>query len=104
MTSLAPKQTVVKEGTFRYDAVIECDIRIILSPVRYGSGDYEDPPEIENDVEQDTFYVQYGSTTERGVFNAGGGGYPSLAEAMAQAESPLGIGSTIRWKDHTGNA
>ena len=82
MRSLAPNETVVKEGTFLYDGEIECDIRIIRSPVRYGSGDHEDPPEVENDLEQSAFYIQYGSTTERGVFNAGGGGYPTLAEAV----------------------
>jgi hypothetical protein len=103
MTSLASNETIVKEGTFLYDGEIECDVRIVHSPIRYGSGDYEDPPEIENDLQRDTFYIQYGSTTERGIFNAGGGGYPSLTEAVAGAESAPGIGSTIRWKRGAAN-
>jgi len=103
MSSLAQNETIVKEGTFVYDGRIQCDVRIVHSPIRYGSGDYEDPPEIENDLEQDTFYIHYGSTTERGVFNAGGGGYPSLAEAMAAAEAAPGIGSTIRWSEGGAN-
>jgi hypothetical protein len=70
MSSLAPNETAVKEGTFLYGGKIECDIRIVRSPVRYGSGDYEDSPEIENDLEQDTFYIQYGSSTQRGSFNS----------------------------------
>jgi hypothetical protein len=67
----------------------------------YGSGDYEDPPEVTNDLQRETFYIQYGSTAQRGVFNAGGTSYPSLAEAVAGAESAPGIGSTIRWKTST---
>ncbi|HEX6706560.1 MAG TPA: hypothetical protein VF169_17505 [Albitalea sp.] len=98
MRSLASNETVVKEGTFLYDGEIECDIRIVHSPVRYGSGDHEDPPEVENDLAQSTFYIQYGSTTERAVFNSGGGGYPTLAEAVAAAAASPGIGSTIRWR------
>ena len=97
MRSIARNETVVKEGTFLYDGKIECDIRIIHSPIRYGSGDHEDLPEVENDREQSTFYIQYGSTTERGVFNASGGGYPTLAEAVAAALASPGIGNTICW-------
>ena len=83
---------------------MDVSVKVSNTPVRYGSGDYEDPPEIQNDVEQDTLHVEYGSTTERGVFNSGGGGYPSLADATAQAESVPDIGSTVRWKDDVGNA
>lgn len=57
MNSLAPNETVVKLGVFLYDGRIECDVRIVHSPIRYGSGDYEDPPEIENDLEQDIYYI-----------------------------------------------
>lgn len=98
MTSLAPNETVVMEGSFVYDGTIECDIRIVHSPIRYGSGDYEDPPEIADDVQCDTYYVQYGSTTARGVFTSGGMGFPSLSEAMTSAESVAGPGPTVRWK------
>ena len=98
MADLSPNETVVKEGTFLYDGKIQCDVRIIHSPVRYGSGDYEDPPDIQNDVDQDTYYIQYGSTTERGVFNAGGGAYGSLADAIAGVEGAPGIGGTVRWR------
>ena len=96
MSSLNPGETVVATGTFTYGAV-ECDLRIVLSPIRYGSGDYEDEPEIGNDVVQDTYYVQYGSVTQRGVFHAGGGGYPSLIEARLAVEAAPGIGPTVIW-------
>lgn len=99
MDPVRPNETVVKEGTYLYDGRVECDIRIVHSPMRYGSGDYEDSPEIENDVEIDTYYVWFGSITERGRFDAGGGAYSSLGDAMEGAKRAPGIGSSIRWKD-----
>lgn len=98
MSSLTPNEVVVKEGVFFYDGSVECDVRIVCTSIRYGSGDYEDEPEIANDLERKTFTVQYGSTTERGIFNAEGGAYSSLKEAIDSAESAPGIGSTIRWR------
>ncbi|WP_119965670.1 hypothetical protein [Simplicispira lacusdiani] len=103
MATLQPGERVVREGTFLYDLQIECDVRIVYSPIHYGTGDWEDPPEIQNDLEQDTYYVQYGSTTERGRFNAGGGGHRSLPEAMAAAEAAPGIGPTVRWLGPSAN-
>ena len=100
MSPLAPNETLVKEGTFLYDGIVVCDVLIVHSPIRYGSGDHEDPPEIYNDLERDTFYIYYGSTTERGRYNAGGGGYPSLEEAMAGAVYAPGIGRSVTWKEH----
>jgi len=91
------EHNIVKQGTFLYDELVECDIRIIFSKIHYGTGDYEDPPEIANDLVQDTFYLQYGSTTQRGVYNAGGGGFPSIEAAIKYAESAAGIGHTIKW-------
>jgi hypothetical protein len=95
--SLFPGESVVQAGTFLYDDQVECDLRIVLSPVRRGTGDYEDPPEVSDDVDQDTFYIQYGSTTSRGVFNTGGGDFPTLSAAVAHVESMSGFGNTVRW-------
>lgn len=100
MSANDANETVVRVGVFVYDGSVECDVRIVHRPIRYGSGDHEDPPEIEDDLEQDTYYIQFGSTTERGVFSAGGGGYASIAEAAAAAESAPGIGSTIQWQQN----
>lgn len=97
MSSPDTREKVVATGIFLYAGTIECDLRIVLSPIRYGSGDYEDEPDIAHDSVGDTYYVQYGSTTQRGIFNAGGGAYPSLEEARAAAESAPGIGPTVRW-------
>lgn len=102
MQSLHTDETVVLEGTYLYGGSHECDIRIVRSPVRFGTGDHEDPPEWADDFEEETFYLWYGSTTERGVFNAGGGGFPSLEQAMAAASSAPGIGHTVRWREQVG--
>lgn len=98
MSGPHPDESIVVEGTFLYDGEVECDVCIAYSPIRYGSGDYEDPPEIADDLAHDTYYVWYGSTIERGVFSAGGGGFPSIAEAKASVEAAPGIGHTVRWK------
>ncbi|MDP9123892.1 MAG: hypothetical protein M3N82_04735 [Pseudomonadota bacterium] len=95
---LSSADLVVKEGTFLYDSAVVCDLRIVRRPIRFGTGDDEDPPEIRDDLVQDTFYVEYGSTTQRGVFNAGGGAHPTLLTAIAHAEAAPGIGKTIVWK------
>jgi hypothetical protein len=96
---LRPNESLIQEGTFLYDGTVEGDIRIVHSPVRYGSGDHEDLPDIQNDLTQDTYYVWYGSTTERGVYVAGGGHYASLQEAVQAVEGAHGIGTTARWNN-----
>ena len=97
MVSDNPNSMVVKRGVFLYDDLVECDIRIVFSPIRYGSGDYEDPEEIGNDVETQTFYIELGSTTQRGVFNAGGGCHSTLEQAIHSAQQLPGIGASIKW-------
>ena len=92
-------EVVVKNGTFLYDSTVICDVRIVRSRMRPGSGDWQDPPEVADDHHGDFFRIQYGSTTARGHFNAAGGGGASLQEAIAVAESTPGIGNTIRWID-----
>jgi hypothetical protein len=97
--ALLPAERVVRTGTFLYDGHVECDVRIVLSPVRFGTGDYEDPPEVSNDVDQDTFYIHYGSTTSRGVFTAGGGSFATLSAAITHAEAMPGFGNSVRWNE-----
>jgi hypothetical protein len=97
MICLPTPENIVKAGTFMYDETVLCDLCIVFSPVRFGTGDYEDPPEVGDDVEIDTYYVWFGSTTARGQYNAGGGGWPSLAEAVANVESRPGFGKSVLW-------
>lgn len=92
-------EEVVKNGTFLFDGTVTCDVRIVRSQMRLGSGDWQDPPELADDQYGEFFYIQYGSTTARGQFNAAGGGGATLQEAIATAESAPGFGNTIRWID-----
>lgn len=96
-SDMRPNETIVKEGSFLYAGEVECDIRIVHSPIRYGTGDDEDPPEIANDMKADAYYVWYGSTTERGQFKSGSRSYASLADAMNGTAKVPGIGDTLRW-------
>jgi hypothetical protein len=98
-TSLQAGQEVVKTGTFLYDGQITCDVRIVRGPIFYGSGDYEDPLEIADDHEREIFCVQYGSPTKRGCYNAGGGSYPTLSDAIDAVEATPGLGCTVKWAD-----
>jgi hypothetical protein len=86
---MLPNEKVVKAGSFLYDDSVVCDVQIRHSPVRYGSGDYEDPPELAEDQQIDCFNVYYGSTTERGQFSAGGGSFESLEEAVRHVEQTV---------------
>jgi hypothetical protein len=101
MSTLSPGESVVKIGTFRYDGTVLCDLRIVLSAVHYGTGDIDDPAEIRDDLQQSTYYIQYGSTTQRGIFQSGSSGFRSLAEAIAEAESTPGVGPTLEWHQET---
>src|SRR5512138_3363464 len=96
-------ETTVRRGTFLYGGKVECDVRIIHSPIHFGSGDYEDPAEVQNDIERDTYYIQFGSTTDRGLFNTSLVSYPSIVEAMAGAAATPGIGCTVRWEEGATN-
>jgi hypothetical protein len=87
---------VVQEGTALYDNAVQYGVRITKSSIWYGSGDYEDPPEIRQDREVECYYVWFESLTERGRFNAGGGACLTLAEAKSQVEK-LTYG-TVRWQ------
>lgn len=86
---------VVKEGTWIYDDCIVCNMRIIKWHTLYGSGDYEDPPEIQDDREIECYYVEYESMTENGKYG-GGRGFLTLSEAMEDAEKS--VFQKINWK------
>jgi len=73
---------IIRRGTWLYAGEVECDVQIVLCPIYYGSGDLDDPPKFAEDILEPTYYVEFGSTTERGVFVAGGGAYSTLEAAL----------------------
>ena len=90
---------VVKTGTFVYAETVECDVCIVHSNVRYGTGDEDDPPGIESDAAIDSYYVLYGSTVQRGTFTSTSAAYDTLREAELGAELQLGSQARVRWHE-----
>jgi hypothetical protein len=77
---------IVMEGVFLYDGTVPCDIRIYKHPWRYGTGDPYDEPEQRDDVEGEFYYIEFGSTVERGKFVSGSMAIASLDAAIREAE------------------
>ncbi|NFT06667.1 hypothetical protein FDF26_06230 [Clostridium botulinum] len=77
---------VVLKGTWLYDGCITCHIRIIKWHTLYGSGDYEDPPEISDDKEIECYYVIFESIIDKGKIASSRGGFLTLSEAITEAE------------------
>lgn len=89
-----PRPSVVKAGTFLRDGTVVCDVRIARVPFRPGSGDSEDPPEDRDDQPGMWFHVEYGSTAQRGIFNAGDGYHRTVEAAEAEITKSLGA---VEW-------
>jgi len=85
----------IRRGSFLYAGVRPTEVRIVLSPIRYGTGDYEDPPEISDDAETPTYYVEYVSTFETDVFHTGGGGFDTAEEAATAVAAA--VGESLVW-------
>ena len=83
------RASVVKQGTFLYAGAVVCDIRILKTDRRPGTGDQEG----------EFFTIQYGSTTARGEFVAGGGWFASLEQAMDLARAAVGTNGGLNWSD-----
>lgn len=79
------EKPVVKSGTFLYSGLRVCKVRILQTDFSPGTGDHEDPPDVQNDKHGTFFEVQYTAPREQ-RFAAGGGYFRSLAEAVAQVE------------------
>lgn len=78
-----------KTGSWLYEGSTSCEVRIVRHHTLYGTGDYEDPPDIAEDRNVECFYVFY--STPAGVPKwVGGGAALSLSDAVALAEEKLG--------------
>ena len=86
---------VIKEGTALYSGTAPYSVKITKSQVWYGSGDYEDPPEIREDREVECYYVWYESPAEGGTFKSRSGAFATLSEAMAEVDRVTS--GTVRW-------
>jgi hypothetical protein len=83
-----------KEGVWFYESVSPIYVRIEEVDYKPGSGDYEDAEEDNEDVAGRYFHIVY--TAAAGTDFCNGGGYfPSLEEAVREAEKAF---KDIKWK------
>jgi hypothetical protein len=87
---------IVLEGTWLYAGTTRSRIVILRRDTWYGTGDREDPPEVADDREIETFEVRYDAAGDTGRFAAGGGQYLTLDAARARAEAACG--SSVVWE------
>lgn len=83
-----------RTGTWLYANETPLRVQIVGSPVRLGTGDYEDPAELAEDHPESTYYVLYQVAGSDDTW-AGGPSAPSLDEAARLAE--LALGPTLKW-------
>jgi hypothetical protein len=92
LTHLVP----IQRGSWLYDGVLPCEVRIVRHDVRLGSRDLEDPPEVAQDQNVEWYYVLT-STPTRPSYWVTLQSAPSLDDAIACAERALG--SKLTWND-----
>ncbi|MCT4563431.1 MAG: hypothetical protein N4A68_03810 [Maledivibacter sp.] len=78
---------VVKEGICKYSESVEYKVRIVKWHILYGTGDYEDLPELSDDKEVECYYVLQESIMDKGKFATSRGGFSTVQEAMEDVES-----------------
>jgi hypothetical protein len=88
---------VVMKGNWIYGESVTNNLQIVRSDVLYGSGDYEDPPEIRNDKEIECYYIEFLSSTHKDKVDSVRGGFLTLAEAIDNAEEITN--QKIKWSN-----
>jgi hypothetical protein len=94
LSPLDENEEMVARGSWLYGTV-QLGIVIRRRQVWYGSGDYEDPPEISDDRNADMYVVAYEAAGSAGQY-ADGGQFLSLTEAKHAAENICG--ATVIWE------
>lgn len=83
------KEEIVKIGVALYDGVKKYKVRIIKSNIKYGTYDYEDEEEIQNDILNESYYVDFESLTEENTYNGKGFTGNTIEEAIKKVEELL---------------
>jgi hypothetical protein len=86
---------IVKLGEWFYDGTTPCRIAILTESLLPGSGDHEDPEEIASDRNVPCFSVWFENPARKGEYNAGGGHYLTVEDAMESAE--MKINGQVHW-------
>jgi hypothetical protein len=85
---------VIKRGICFYDNSVEYEVRIIRGQVLYGTGDYEDLPNVSDDREIECYEIWYENLIKKGEFNRVGQ-YCLLQDAILCVEEY----AAVQWKD-----
>lgn len=91
MDDMIYKAPIIKRGICLYDNTVEYEVRIIKWHTLYGSGDYQDSPEIREDQQIECYYAFYEDLCHRGEFHVRSRGYLSLDEAIFSVESKCSV-------------
>ncbi len=75
---------VVLQGSFKYSENVTVPVRIIWREFFPGTGDEEDDFDIQGDFVGACYELQFGSTTEKEVYNSSGGYFKTIDEAKLQ--------------------
>lgn len=87
---------VVMKGSWIYGGSAICYLQIVESDVLYGSGEYEDPPEIRDDKEICCYYIEFLSSTQKDKVDSTSDGFLTLAEAINGAEELTN--QNVKWR------
>ncbi|OOG42815.1 hypothetical protein [Polaromonas sp. A23] len=89
---------IIKEGTWLYDGQISTGVRIVSCSIRWGTGDWEDLPEVCNDLKVAGFDVQWASPTSPVDYaNRESANFATLKAAIEYAESVAWTKGTLKW-------
>jgi len=91
-------ERIAANGTWLYAGMVPTHVQIVQREIAYGSGDYEDPPEIREDQQGPCFVILWGSPGEGDVFRSASGNHATLEDAIREA-SRLAPG--IAWTNAT---
>jgi hypothetical protein len=86
----------VLSGTWLYDGTVECGVEVWRRNWRPGTGDYEDPPEIRDDLEGEWYEVVFSPTGGGRMGQARGGYHPTLEVAREHVRTLTD--GTFRWE------
>ncbi len=78
-------EKLVAAGTWLYDDAVECQIQIVRRNIAYGSGDYQDPPEIREDREGEFYYLKFSSPGDPEVISSLSGAFEAFEDAKKNA-------------------
>ncbi|CAN7437973.1 hypothetical protein LJR066_002706 [Acidovorax sp. LjRoot66] len=90
----------VREGTWMYDGHIPTGVRIVSCSIRYGSSDWQDPPDQHEDQSVPGFDVQWALPSKPHDYgNYASAVFPTLSDAVTHVERALWAAATLKWAD-----